>query len=129
MKKVNIKKKSIKTDLEEPSKNNNLFNNLYNSNLFDFLYKNGSKKKNKVKSCNKFNNNNYNFNFISGNKLDLNHYQSQNKINITYNTVGKALYESQDNINYHKNKNSFSLNDFRKIQNAFSQKRTKKKFI
>ena len=126
MKKVNIKKKSIKTDIEDASKNNNLFNNLYNCNLFDFLNKNGSKKKNKVKSCNKFNNNNYNFNFISGNKLDLNHYHSQNKINISYNTLGKALYESQDNINYHKNKNSFSLNDFRKIQNAFSQKRTKK---
>jgi len=126
MKKVNIKKKSIKTDFEDASKNNNLFNNIYNSNLLDFLNKNGSKKKNKVKSCNKFNNNNYNFNFISGNKLDLNHYHSQNKINISYNTMGKALYESQDNINYHKNKNSFSLNDFRKIQNAFSQKRTKK---
>ena len=104
--------------------NNNISNNIYNYNLLEILNKNGSKKKKRNNSYNKFNNNNYNFNFIAG--LDLNHYNTHNKANISYNTVGKTLYDSQENFKIHKNKNSFSLNDFRKIKNAFSQKRTKK---
>ncbi len=109
------------------NKNNNNSNNIYNYNLYDILNKNGSKKKKKTNSYHKFNsNNNCNINFIAGGRLDLNHYHSQNKTNISYNVMGKALYDSQENFNCHKNKNSFSMNDFRKIKNAFSQKRTKK---
>ena len=141
IKKVNNKKKRhnqnniinngiyslIKSEFNhDTNKNNNFANNIYNYNLLEILNKNGSKKKKKVNSCNKFNNNNYNFNFLAGSRLDLKHYHSHNKVNATYNTIGKALYDSQDNFNYHKNKNSFSLKDFRKIKNAFSQKRTKK---
>ena len=114
----------IKSEFNHDNKNNNFSNNIYNYNLLDILNKNGSKKKERTSSYNKFNNNNYNFNFIAG--LDLNHYNTHNKKNISYNGLGKALYDSQDNIKFHKNKNSFSLNDFRKIKNAFSQKRTKK---
>ena len=58
--------------------------------------------------------------------MDLNHYHSNEKTNITYNVASNILYESQDNFNSHKNKNSFSLKDFRKIKKAFSQKGTKK---
>ena len=140
MKKVNCKKKNnnnsyknnivnngiyslIKSEFNNDKKNNNFSNNIYNYNLLDILNKNGSKKKKRTNSYNKFNNNNYNFNFIAG--LDLNHYYTNNKKNISYNAIGKALYDSQDNFKYSKNKNSFSLNDFRKIKNVFSQKRTK----
>ena len=114
----------IKSEFNNDNKNNNFSNNIYNYNLLDILNRNGSKKKKKTHSYNKFNNNNYNFNFIAG--LDLNHYNTLNKKNVSYNGLGKTLYDSQDNIKLHKNKNSFSLNDFRKIKNAFSQKRTKK---
>ena len=112
-----------KSEFNHDAKSNNFSNNIYNYNLLDILNKNGSKKKKKTYSYNKFNNNNYNFNFIAG--LDLNHYNIHSKKNKSYNGLGKALYDSQDNIKFHKNKNSFSLNDFRKIKNAFSQKRTK----
>ena len=102
-------------------------NNIPNNNLYDITNnKNGSKKKKKSNSYNKFNNNNFNFNIIGGGHLDFNHYHSQNKTNISYNNQNKALYDSQENLNCKKNKNSFSLKDFRKIKNAFSQKRAKK---
>ena len=114
---------SIKSEFNHNVGNNNFSNNVYNYNLLDILNKNGPKKKKRTNSYNKFNNNNYNFNFIAG--LDLNHYNTHNKKNISYNALGKALYDSQDNFKFPKNKNSFSLNDFRKIKNAFSQKRTK----
>ena len=114
----------IKSEFNNDNKNNNFSNNIYNYNLLDILNKNASKKRKKTHSYNKFNNNNYNFNFIAG--LDLNHYNTQNKKNVSYNGLGKALYDSQDNFKLHKNKNSFSLNDIHKIKNVFSQKRTKK---
>ena len=110
----------------DKNKNNYYSNNLYNNNynLLD-INKNRTQKKKKSNSCNKYNKNNYNYNFIVGSQLDLNHYYSHNKVNISYNTIGKTLYDSQDNFKLHKNKNSFSVNDFRKIKNAYSQK-TKK---
>ena len=121
----------IKSEFNHDNKHSNFSNNIYNYNLLEILNKNGPKKKKRTNSYNKFNNNNYNFNFLAG--LDLNHYNTHNKKNISYNALGKALYDSQDNFKFPKNKNSFSLNDFRKIKNAFSQKRTKinsqKKYI
>ena len=133
---INSKKKNNKNNLfncgiysimkteynSDINKNNNFSNNIYNNNLLDILNKNWPNKKKKSNSCNKYNSNNYNYNFIVGSRLDLNHYHSHNKSNISYNTIGKALYDSQENFKFHKNKNSFSVNDFRKIKNAFSQK-------
>ena len=58
-------------------------------------------KKKKTNSCNKFNNNNYNFNFITGSRLDLNRYYSRNKTNISYNSLGKNILD----VNYNPNKN------------------------
>ena len=128
---INIKKKSnikfgacidnyslIKTEFNNETQNNNI-NNIFpinNFNLLDIFNNNKScsKKKKKSNSCNKFNNNNYNFNFITGSRLDLNRYYSRNKTNISYNTIGKNIFGSQENLNCQKNKNSVSLKDFRK---------------
>lgn len=109
----------------EQNKNN--FLPINNFNLFDiFNNKKSSKKKKKANSCNKFNNNNYNFNFITGSRLDLNKYYSRNKNNISYNTISKNIYGSQENLNVQKNKNSFSLKDFRKGKNGFGKIKSKK---
>ena len=138
IKKINCKKKYnnknniinngiyswIKSEFNHENKSNIFSNNIYNYNLLDILNKNSSKKNKRTNSYNKFNNNNYNFNFIAG--LELKNYNTHNKKNISYNSLGKALYDSQDNFKFPKNKNSFSLNDFRKIKNAFSQKGKKK---
>ena len=106
---------------------NNIPNNINGNNIYDIINnRNGSKKKKKSNSYNKFNNNNYNFNIIGNNHLDFNNYHSQNKTNKSYNTQSRALYDSQENLNCQKNKNSFSLKDFRKIKNSFSLKKTKK---
>ena len=85
-----------------------------------------SLKKKKTNSCNKFNNNNYNFNFITGSRLDLNRYYSRNKTNISYNSLGKNIFGSQENLNFQKNKNSFSLKDFRKNKKQRKIKRRRK---
>jgi len=118
----------IKSEFNNDINNkNNIQNNINGNNIYDIINnKNGSKKKKKSNSYNKFNNNNYNFNIIGDSRLDFNNYHSQNKANISYNTQSKALYDSQENLNCQKNKNSFSLKDFSKIKNAFSLKRTKK---
>ena len=141
VKKINSKKKtnsqSIVSNIEiysliKSEFNNNIYNknnirnNMNGNNLYDIINNNNLKKKKNSNSYNKFNNNNYNFNIIGDNHLDFNHYHSHNKTNKSYNTQSKALYDSQENLNCQKNKNSFSLKDFRKIKNAFSQKRTKK---
>ena len=107
---------------------NNIFP-INNFNLFDIFNTNNkasSKKKKKSNSCNKFNNNNYNFNFITGSRLDLNKYYSRNKTNISYNTIGKNIFGSQENLNVQKNKNSFSLKDFRKANKGINKTKSKK---
>ena len=111
----------------EQNKNNVL--SINNFNLLDIFNtnKSGSKKKKKTNSCNKFNNNNYNFNFITGSRLDLNRYYSRNKTNISYNSLGKNIFGSQENLNFQKNKNSFSLKDFRKNKKSdFNKNKSKK---
>ena len=106
---INIRKKSnqknglyslIKTEINNDNQNKNNIFPINNFNLFDIfnMNKSGSKKKKKSNSCNKFNNNNYNFNFISGSRLDLNRYFSRNKTNISYNTICKNVFGSQEKI-------------------------------
>ena len=135
---INIRKKSnqknglyslIKTEINNDNKNKNNIFPINNFNLFDIfnMNKSGSKKKKKSNSCNKFNNNNYNFNFISGSRLDLNRYFSRNKTNISYNTICKNVFGSQENLNFQKNKNSFSLKDFRKMKTGINNKNKSKK--
>ena len=141
MKKINSKKRTnnqsivsnieiyslIKSEFNNDIYNkNNIQNNMNNNNLYDIINTNNLKKKKNSNSYNKFNNNNYNFNIIGDNHLDFNHYHSHNKTNISYKNQSKALYDSQENLNCQKNKNSFSLKDFRKIKNSFSLKRAKK---
>ena len=101
-------------------------NSINNFNLFEIFNKKKSGSKKKANSCNKFNNNNYNFNFITGSRLDLNRYYSRNKNNISYNIIGRNIFGSQENLNIQKNKNSFSLKDFRKGKNGFSKNKSKK---
>ena len=140
---INAKKKSgmkyglnndqyslIKTEFNNETQNN--INNIFPINNFNLLdifntNKSGSKKKKKSNSCNKFNNNNYNFNFITGSRLDLNRYYSRNKTNISYNTIGKNIFGSQENLNFQKNKNSFSLKDFRKNKGGTKSKKNSSK--
>ena len=118
----------VKTEFNNDQNKNNIFP-INNFNLFDIfnMNKSGSKKKKKSNSCNKFNNNNYNFNFITGSRLDLNRYYSRNKTNISYNTIGKNVFGSQENLNLKKNKNSFSLKDFRRMKNGINNKIKSKK--
>lgn len=118
----------VKTEFNNGRNKNNIFP-INNFNLFDIfnMNKSGSKKKKKSNSCNKFNNNNYNFNFITGSRLDLNRYYSRNKTNISYNTIGKNVFRSQENLNLKKNKNSFSLKDFRRMKNGINNKNKSKK--
>jgi len=71
--------------------------------------------------------NNNNYNFITGSRLDLNRYYSRNKTNISYNTIGKNVFRSQENLNLKKNKNSFSLKDFRRMKNGINNKNKSKK--
>ena len=132
----NSRKKNQKNSLilnnniyQEQNKNNFFpLNNLNNFNLFEIFNTNktGSKRKKKSNSGNKFNNNNYHFNFITGSRLDLNKYYSRNKNNISYNTIGKNIFGSQENLNVQKNKNSFSLKDFRKMKKGINNNKSKK---
>ena len=100
------------TEINKDENNNNNFS-INNFNLLDIFSTNKSaSKKKKSNSHNKYNNN-YNFNFITGSRLDLNKYYTRNKTNISYNTISKNIFGSQENLNYQKNKNRFSLFAFK----------------
>lgn len=100
-------------------------NNNNNQELFEIFNNNNNfKQKKKVNSCNKLNNNNYNF--ITGSRLDLNKYYIKNKNNVSCNNIVKTIFDSQEDINYSKNKNSYSLKDFHKNKNGLNKNKIKK---